>query len=289
MSIKEILDERIAGMNKLIASSEKNILAEQLFRNQIAIRKAAFEEILGEVEELESTCKPESICALCGGKEDYAGQHVHVIPPAIQSSDGNDGRVQPGQKSQAEINPVPQSSDSSASDDNSKNIIDSSLPEVQTIERGEITPIPVTQFKEEIKNTIKTMDSKPEKHVSLPSEIIPFKEVEAFTYNKLQLLKVVGKIKVYLSGAKVALYHGSYKLNIFTTVDEINRMKSLPEMDVKLTLQEYGKRTFENKAVVLRHFLRELKDANELKQEVKPKFKQVPAFTTLKQVDEAKT
>lgn len=106
------------------------------------------------------------------------------------------------------------------------------------------------------------------------TEIEPFKEVPVFTYQQTDLLKQVGKNAVFCNNHDgiIAIRRAQYKINIFTTIEEINRMKSLPEMTVKLTLQDYEKRTYPNKAVVLRHFLRDLKDVSELKVDfTKPK------------------
>ncbi len=123
--------------------------------------------------------------------------------------------------------------------------------------------------------------------VHLPAEIVPFKEVPAFTYNKLQFFKQVGKIKVFISGENIVIYHPAYKINVFTSMDEIRRMKSLSELEIKLTITDYEKRTYQNKGVVLRHFLRELKFADELKP-ASSGTKPIRTFSKLSELDDIK-
>ncbi len=133
---KELIEKRIVNVVAQIMDSDNRIKEIESYRTRLIIVKETLKDILKEIVEL-------------------------------QSPDGDDGRVQPGQKSHAEIIPVPQSSDSSASGDISE-------------AGGQDNPEP--------------------KEIHLPAEIIPFKEAEAFTYNKLQFFKQVGKIKVFLSG-----------------------------------------------------------------------------------------
>ncbi len=121
------------------------------------------------------------------------------------------------------------------------------------------------------------------------TDIDPFTEIPAFTYSTSLVPIQIGKTKVYVINEKVILYRESYSLNLYTTLSDIKRLKSLPLMDLKLCIQDYEKRTYPNKGVVLRQFLRDLSDMSELAipetvRLDKPKI--IPSFSTMKEVDE---
>ncbi len=87
-----------------------------------------------------------------------------------------------------------------------------------------------------------------------------FRTIEAFESSDQSQRIETGKMEVEITAdGKVRLYNTQYKINIFTTKAEIERLVAMQEPDLRALLSRYGQVAYANKAIVLRNFIEAFK------------------------------
>lgn len=110
----------------------------------------------------------------------------------------------------------------------------------------------------------------PEKKVSLPKvekpkpndvPFVPLKEIPEFKDSKNTTINISEFMSYSIaSNGNIDIHHSKYRMHIYTTVDEILRLKSMGRIEQLLTYKDYESRTSSSKITCLRMFIKGIKD-----------------------------